>query len=492
MNGEMGGTGLSALCASPRLYVKDDFLSADVLEARGLPTKHDFTGLSCELSIDADPALQAIVDRMHALLGIDNDFGGTLRFRRYASGEYHPPHIDEYQIGELFLIATATLYLTDTEAGGETSFPRAKPRPVRVASRAGRLAIWFNHEPGGEVDPASFHEGLPVRRGEKVTLTNFIYKPKRFAAIAVDGPPNERIAAAGPDRTRFYCVNDNVPHETITFLREACEKRGVAYVEVDAQQFDFDPSRQLEAGDLLYRPAISTAASRVEQFLFAPGVATFYKHDDSMFFDALTSPLHFQRAGLPVPRTVYCSNGDRRLLKSFVEQLGGFPIVVKLLGGSGGIGVMRADSLPALYSLVDYAIWQGRNPLLCAYVEDAVHWRVVVIGNRAVAAYKNPRDDDDFRTYGGNDPSDVTADPPAKLAEIAVRALDVLQNEFGGVDLLVHSSGRCYLLEANFPCYFPHAQEVAGIDVAGMMLDYLLDKRARHAANPLLAARAVR
>ena len=486
----MIAAGLSELCTSPRLFVKDDFLSPDeiarlialttddALEARGVKTKHDFTGLSCEFPVDADPIVGEIVERIQALLGMHNDFGGTLRFRRYAPDEFHPPHIDEYQIGDLFLIATATLYLSDTEAGGETSFPRAKPKPVQVESRSGRLAIWFNHGPDGEVDPASYHEGLPVLSGEKVTLTNFIYKPKRFARTA----PDERI--------RFYCVNDGVPTETTDLLREACDRRRVAYIEVEAQRFDFDPGRQLEGGDLLYRPAISTAAMRVEQFLFAPGVATFYRYDDSMFFDALTSPLHFQRAGLPVPRTVYCSNGDRGLMKRFVEQLGGFPIVLKLLGGSSGIGVMRADSLPALYSLVDYALSQGRNPLLCAYVDDAVHWRVVVIGERAVAAYKNPRDEDDFRTYGGTDPGDVTADPPAQLAEIAVRALKVLQNEFGGVDLLVHSSGRCYLLEANFPCYFPHAQQIGGIDVAGMMLDYLLEKRARLASNPRLGVRA--
>jgi hypothetical protein len=486
---------LTALCDSPRLYVLDGFALPDeiahvlratadpkALAVRGIRVKHDETGLSCELPVEGDPVLEALVARMQRVLRMDNDAGGTLRFRRYAPGESHPPHIDEYVIGGSHLIATAMLYLTDTESGGETSFPRAQPEPVKIASHAGRLAIWFNHAPDGAVDQRSYHEALAVERGEKVTLSNFVYKPLAFAARdpggehPIDALPAEPVRS---DRTRFFCVNDGVPHETTDLLREACERRDVAYLEIDATSFDFEAARRLEPGDLMYRPAISTAAMRVEQFLYAPGVATFYKHDDSMFFDALSSPLHFERAGLPIPRTFYCSNADRTLLRSFVERLGGFPVVVKLLGGQRGVGVMRADSYPSLFSLIDYALWQGKNPLITAYIADAVHWRVVVVGTRAVAAYKNPPDSDDFRTSGGDDPADFTANPPARLAEIAVRAVDVLQNEFGGVDILEHPSGRCYLLEANFPCYFPHAQTVAGIDVAGAMLDYLLEKRAR-------------
>ena len=60
---------------------------------------------------------------------------------------------------------------------------------------------------------------------------------------------------------------------------------------------------------------------------------------------------------------------------------------------------------------------------------------------------------------------------------LAVSAVQAIRRELGGVDILEHPSGRLYLLEANFPCYFPQAQVVAGIDVAGAMVDHLLTKR---------------
>jgi hypothetical protein len=38
---------------------------------------------------------------------------------------------------------------------------------------------------------------------------------------------------------------------------------------------------------------------------------------------------------------------------------------------------------------IDYLVAQGTVTLLIAYVPDATHWRVVVVGNDAVAAYRN-------------------------------------------------------------------------------------------------------
>jgi glutathione synthase/RimK-type ligase-like ATP-grasp enzyme len=115
-----------------------------------------------------------------------------------------------------------------------------------------------------------------------------------------------------------------------------------------------------------------------------------------------------ERAGLPAPATIPCSTTRRGLLRSYVERLGGFPVVLKVAGGSGGLGVMRADSFPALFSLVDFLRSKGYNPLLTAYVPDAVHWRLVVVGSRVAAAYKNVNDTDAFRTHASDAPEHTT------------------------------------------------------------------------------------
>lgn len=283
---------------------------------------------------------------------------------------------------------------------------------------------------------------------------------------------------------RFYYVDDGVPSEGTEFLRASCEERDVEFVPVDPFGFEFDPERQLQAGDLLYRPAISFLSQQVEQFIYAPGVSTFYTDPDGPYFGTLNPSLHFQRAGLPIPRTIFCHTTDRAVLQRYAQRLGGFPLIFKVPGFSGGVGVVRVESLATLYALVDYSSAMNRMPLLMAYVPDAVHWRMVVVGDRVVGSYRNVIDEGDFRTSATADTTDYEVDPPPGMAEIAVAAPKVMRLEFGGVDLLHHeASGRIYLLESNFPCYYAQAQRVTGVDTSGAMIDHLLAKADRSEAD---------
>lgn len=278
----------------------------------------------------------------------------------------------------------------------------------------------------------------------------------------------------------FYCVTDvTVPEATTRLLAEACARRDVLYVPVDVAGFDPTEDVELLPGDLLYRPAVAYAATRIEQALVADEVATFYSDGDALFFDGAAAPLIFTRRGLPIPRTIALLHNDRARIRRAVERVGGLPVVVKVPGGEGGVGVMLLDTWPALLSVLDQLFASGRSPQLMAFVAGATHWRVVVVGGRAVAAYRNYTYADDFRSGPSSDPADYLVPPPSPLTELAVAAVQAIRREFGGVDVLAHPSGRLYLLEANFPCYFPQAQEVGGIDVAGAMLDHLLEKSAR-------------
>jgi glutathione synthase/RimK-type ligase-like ATP-grasp enzyme len=186
--------------------------------------------------------------------------------------------------------------------------------------------------------------------------------------------------------------------------------------------------------------------------------------------------LVLQRAGIPVPRWVHVTNGDRGLLRRYVERMGGFPVILKFPGFSRGMGVTRIDSLASLFSVVDYALASGNLPALCAYVHPATHWRAVVVGDRVVSHYRNITDQDDFRTSGSNREEDYRLPAPAGLEEISAAAVRALGHEFGGVDVLEHPSGRLYVLESNQPCYFASAQLAIGTDVSGAMVEYLLQK----------------
>ncbi len=280
-----------------------------------------------------------------------------------------------------------------------------------------------------------------------------------------------------PLAPKFYCVNDSVPAETTRLLEQACRRRRVDYHEIETATFDFNPKRRLKPGDLLYTPAVAPAAGCVQQFLWTEGVVTFFTDPNLMFYDCLNYPLLFERAELPGPRTFPLTTNQRPLLRSLVKRIGGLPAIIKVPGWSNGIGVIRVDSAAALFSVVDCLLAQRSQPSLCEYIPGALHWRVIVIGDRAVACYRNPLIPEDFRSHVTENKKDYFIQVPEALAKIAVKAVHTLRLEFGGVDILQTRTGKHYLLETNFPCYFPQAQKVAGIDIAGMMLDHLLAKR---------------
>lgn len=271
------------------------------------------------------------------------------------------------------------------------------------------------------------------------------------------------------------------PGSTRRLLREAAERRSVAFAEVDAPKLH-PLAPPLRPGAMLYAAGTSAAAALAQRTSWQPGVITFHRGPRGPFEVVPEQHLLFARAGLPVPRSVSLAASSPALLEELVGHLGGLPLVVRVDGGEGGVGVALAESMAGLRSLCELLLSQGIAPRLVSFVPEAVHWRLVVLGDEVLTAYANPVRADDFRSTPSRDPRDYGRPPLPELAQVAVAAAQLIGVELAGVDLLLHPSGRVYLLEANFPCYFAQATEVAGIDVAGPMLEHLLAKAASSAA----------
>jgi glutathione synthase/RimK-type ligase-like ATP-grasp enzyme len=259
-------------------------------------------------------------------------------------------------------------------------------------------------------------------------------------------------------------------------LRNAARERRLA-VEVHDPATVTSPAR-VPPGDLLFCPAASAAAGSLERRLWQPGVVTFHTQPLGPFAEIVDPLTLFSTLGLPVPRSERLPWVDAGQVAGALERLGGLPIVVKLGGAEGGAGVMRLDTFTSLLTVLEGFALRRESPLLQAHVADAEHWRLVVVGERVVASYRNPLREDGFRSQVSRDPADYAASPPPGAEALALAAARGIQVALAGVDVLVHPSGRLYLLEANFPCYYPLAQRVAGIDVAGAMVDWLLARAA--------------
>jgi hypothetical protein len=448
-------------------------LSVPRLLDAGVDVRYGPTGRTAEVPTSHHPALSALVERFETLVGLPSAVPPTFRVRHAAPGDAHPPHLDCYEAEGAWLVATVMVWLDLPGCvGGRTTFPEAEP-PLALEGRPGDVAVWFNYTADGRPDPSSRHLMERVEAGGRLTMNYFLYarpedvaRATGLAAVLRDDP------FWRSSRRTLVCIDDTAAAASAASLAEACRLRGVTFDHRFARTVD-PREGPLEPGTMLYCVSTSAAAERVERQLWQPGVRTFHRSPEGPFTVALDPLRRYARAGLPVPRWLTLEPGSAVPLAELVEWLGGFPVVVKSPGGEGGLGTMRADSLPALTGLVEMMCAQGTPPTLLAYVPEALHLRVIVVGDRAVTAYRNPLRPEDFRSMPSAAASDYDIELPPDVAELAVEAAHIVGTDFAGVDILLHESGRAYVLEANFPCFFPQAERF-GVSVAGAMLAYLL------------------
>jgi hypothetical protein len=261
-------------------------------------------------------------------------------------------------------------------------------------------------------------------------------------------------------------------------LEAACQQRGLPYVALESTTANRLALPELQPGDALYN--ISREGLRMEEELWRPGVATFYagNRPPRGVEDTTRWLADHTRAGLAQPRTVVHATADRALLTGYVEYLGGFPIVVKVASGMRGIGVMRVDSWPGLFSLTDHLAATNTEFILRQYIDGASAGRLMVIGDQVVGALEYDIPPDDFRTNAAAGlPPRLTRFAP-EVEALAVAATQAIGFEMAGVDVILDHSGQAYLLEANLRCGFATFPKV-GIDVPGMLVEYLAAKAER-------------
>lgn len=167
----------SMTCAALIALIDANRRPSTIADANGDPTFR--TSETCDLSA-AEPVVASLDARLAALTGLDPALGEPLQGQRYAPGQQFKAHTDYFEPdGADFHRFCATsgqrtwtvmLYLNDVKAGGATRFTKAGKM---VQPEAGKLLAWNNRLPDGGVNPATIHQGMPVRRGVKYVITKW-------------------------------------------------------------------------------------------------------------------------------------------------------------------------------------------------------------------------------------------------------------------------------------------------------------------------------
>lgn len=278
----------------------------------------------------------------------------------------------------------------------------------------------------------------------------------------------------------FHCIALPVQPNIASLLATACAERQIAFNLINPQKFDYiDHNNTLANGDLLYRITTTRAkrsADTVELFLLHPEVATLYRSYERAISQYARSFIAHNKAGLPIPKTIPALIPDQTLLKKYVQYVGGFPVIIKATGGSHGVGVMKVDSMESLVSIIDYLHQNHEHVIMRQFVDVTTSARFIVLGDKVVSSIEYAAPDDDFRSNVGQFPNVKPKQFSPSLQKLAVKATHLQGIDFGGVDILIDNTGQPFITEVNFPCNFARAQKTTGVDIAGLMVDFLLQK----------------
>jgi ribosomal protein S6--L-glutamate ligase len=188
--------------------------------------------------------------------------------------------------------------------------------------------------------------------------------------------------------------------------------------------------------------------------------------------DKLLSMQLLSGRGIPMPRTAVV--GRPQGLERAIEAVGGLPAVMKLRRGTQGRGVVLVRSLAAARRAHSVLNDYQHYTLVQEFVAEACNRdiRVIVVGREAVAAMERQAAPGDFRANlhrGGSA-------RPFRLNEgmkrLAVKAAEVHEVGFAGVDLLMSSRGPA-VIEVNSSPGLQGIETTTGVDVAGAVITFV-------------------
>ena len=194
--------------------------------------------------------------------------------------------------------------------------------------------------------------------------------------------------------------------------------------------------------------------------------------------DKLLTTQALLRDGVPTPRTLIAFTPETGL--QAIEQLG-YPCVLKPTVGSWGRLLARVNDRDAAEAILEHKDVLGSYQHSIFYIQEYVRKpdrdiRAFVIGDRCVAAiYRYSEHWITNTALGGAATNCPVTD---ELQDICCRAARAVGGGLLAIDV-VESERGLLIIEVNGTMEFRNSVEPTGVDIPGMMVDYVLDEAAR-------------
>jgi len=178
--------------------------------------------------------------------------------------------------------------------------------------------------------------------------------------------------------------------------------------------------------------------------------------------------------GLSTPKTAVFTNEEQ--IDAALEAIGGkFPVIVKTLFGTHGVGVVRADSKASLVSLIQLLLKSGEQFMLQEFIEHSESARVLLLDDKVLASVMRTIPDGDFRSNAHQGAELKKHEPTQEELDACIKAAKTLGIRLAAVDYILNGDD-IVVLEVNGSPGFEAMQKVIDEPIADAIIDFCLEQ----------------
>lgn len=198
--------------------------------------------------------------------------------------------------------------------------------------------------------------------------------------------------------------------------------------------------------------------------------------------DKYRTYLRLNEVGLLQPDTVLIPNDEEESVDRAVDQLDKpFPLVLKTLQGSKGVGVLLVETERSLQSTVSlvYKIDPFADILLQEYIESDHDVRVVIVNREIIGAMRRERITDDFRSNVSQGAEILKYELSKLEKDMCLQAAKAVNGQWVGVDFIPSDNPKTeppHILEVNHSPGTEGISKVIDQNIVELVLDNFYDR----------------
>ncbi|MDK2981302.1 MAG: [lysine-biosynthesis-protein LysW]---L-2-aminoadipate ligase [Chloroflexota bacterium] len=277
------------------------------------------------------------------------------------------------------------------------------------------------------------------------------------------------------------------PHIGVLFSRvrveekwifAALEKRDVDYERLDDRtiSFDLEHPQPWQTFDAVLERSISyTSGLNATRLLNAFGVPTVNSAAVAEICgDKLVTSARFAAAGVPQPCVMTAFTAESAL--EAIETMG-YPVVLKPVVGSWGRLLAKINDRDAAEAVLEHKALLGSTQHSVFYIQEYIQKperdiRAIVIGDRVLTGIYRKSEHWITNTARGGEGELCPITP--EIEELCLKAANAVGGGVLAVDLVEHPDKGLLVNEVNHTMEFHTLQPTSGLDIAGEIVDYVL------------------